>query len=154
AGGSSLGTMVPGRGVALELVQLPPEEIAARRASSRCLFIVLDGQAELLAGGHHAVHAGDTITIPQAFAYGLTAGPDGLEALVVSVPNDGETVKEVLTLDQLLARNQERTQAFLEKPFFQKLAGGALRDPADRGRFRDCLRVFYDLLGGPDAARA
>jgi hypothetical protein len=139
--------MVPGQAVALELVQLPPGELGARRASARCLFIVLDGQADLLAGGHHAIRTGDTITIPESFAYGLTAGPKGLEALVVSFPNgQGETVKEVLTLEQLLARNQERTRASLEKPFFQKLAGDARQDPADRARFRDHLRVFSDAF--------
>jgi hypothetical protein len=168
AGGSLLDTLVPGRGVALELVQLPAGEQAARRASARCLFIVLEGGAELLAGGHRAVHTGDTITFPESFAYGLTAGPKGLEALVVSFPNvHGETVREVLTFEQLLARNQARTQASLEKAFFRMLAGGALRAPAARGRFCDCLRVFSDalqtlrrerghadLLAGPDAGPA
>ena len=142
-----LGMTVPGRGVGLELVQVPAGESAARQTSSRCLMIVLQGGADLVAEARHTVQAGDAATIPESFAYGVSAGAKGFEALVVSFSSrQGETVKQVLTLEQLLAHNQERTQVSLQKPFFRKLTRQALRDPADRRRFYDGLRVFSDAV--------
>lgn len=142
-----LGTTVPGRGVGLELIQVPAGESVARRTSSRSLIIVLQGGADLVAETRHTARTGDSVTVPDNFAYGVTAGPKGFEALVVSFSSrKGEAQKQVLTLEQLLARNQERTQASLKKHFFQKFTGEALRDPADRRRFYDGLRVFSDAV--------
>jgi hypothetical protein len=157
-----LGAMVPGRGVGMELVQVPAGERVARRTSARCLMIVLEGGADLIAEAHHTVRLGDAVTIPESFAYGLIAGSKGFEALVVSFSSrPGEARKQVYTHEQLLARNQERTQAALQKPFFRKLTGALLRDPADRRRFQDGLLFLSqlrkelgskDLLTGQDAA--
>ncbi len=149
-GADLLGSSVPDRGVALELVQLPPGgDSAARRAVSRSLLVVLDGRAELVAGGRHAVRAGDVITIPASFAYGIRgAGPTGLEALVISFPEEeeGQSVTEILNSEQLLARNEQRAQATLQTRFFQLLREGELQSPADRRRFRECLRVFSNAF--------
>jgi hypothetical protein len=142
-----LGTTVPGRGVGLELVQVPAGVSAARRTSSRSLIIVLQGGAELVAGSRHTMQAGDSVTVPESFSYGVTAGAKGFEALVVSFASrPGEARRQVLTLEQLLARNQERTQTSLQRPFFRKLTRHALRDPADRRRFYDGLRVFSEAV--------
>jgi quercetin dioxygenase-like cupin family protein len=144
-----LGAIVPGQGVALELVQLPPgEEVSARRTMSRSLLIVLDGGAELVAGSRHPVRAGDVITLPPNFAYGIGAvGPSGLEALVVAFPEGGgDKPKEILSFDGLVARNTERAEATLQKRFFQMLSNGGLSSPADRRRFGECLRVFSNAF--------
>jgi hypothetical protein len=142
-----LGATVPARGVALELVQVLPGEHVARRASSRTLMMVLDGGGELVSEARHPVQTGDSITIPESSPYEITAGPKGFEALAVAFSNQqGEMVRQVLTLEQLLARNQARTEASLQKPMFRKLMGDGLRDSAERHRFYECLRVFSEAL--------
>src|SRR4051812_38980955 len=69
-----LGAVVPRQGVTLELIEVPPgEEVAARRATSRSLLIVLQGRAELVAGSRSRIRVGDVVAIPANFAYGITA---------------------------------------------------------------------------------
>jgi quercetin dioxygenase-like cupin family protein len=51
------------------------------------IWTVLDGGATLaLRGGEHALAAGDTIVIPAAAERRVTAGPQGLAAIVTAPP--------------------------------------------------------------------
>lgn len=112
------------------------------------LVLVLSGEAELVGGTRRRVERGDVITLPAHHEYGFRAlAAGGFEALHISFRPDvsARTLKEV-TLEDLIAQNQARLNAWLNTGYFRMLQDGTLDSPPVRARFKNCLRVFSDFF--------
>lgn len=118
------------------------------RQAEAGLLIILRGSAELFGSERRTVEQGDVVTLPQDHEYGFTSvAPGGLEALqVLFLDNRSQDSEKEITLDDVLARNEVRLQAWLATPYFGMLQDGTLSSSGKRTRFKRCIRVFSDFF--------
>lgn len=115
---------------------------------TRVLLIIVGGSAELIGNRKGHVKEGDVIALPARSPYGFTAvAESGLNFLRLAFrPEGGVKERDVLSLPDLLARNEQRAAHFLRNPFFDLLRDDTLTDPRKLSVFRPTVRVFSDAF--------
>ena len=144
-----LSSMIPSSAVALAWTHArPDQDVGLRSHPTPGLLVVLQGDAELTGGIRKYVRQGDVITLPSHHEYGFSnIGSEGLHALHVAFHEASAAMPDVvLSLEQLIERNERRAQDALNSPFFLLLRDGALDGERARSMFRECLRVFSDAF--------
>lgn len=141
-----LGKLMPSSSVSVAWAHVRQDQRVTLRSDPRPgLLIIVHGRAELVGDRARPIEQGDVLAIPAQQSYGFASvGPEGLQAVHVTFPPPESG--RVVTLEQLLARNEARAQLALANPFYSMLRDGRLHTPRRRALMMEGSRVFADAF--------
>lgn len=142
--------------VSISWVKLGHEKVLeVHRHPVQSMMVVYAGSGELIGDLNQSLSAGNVIVVPAGCGHGFVGGPDELCALSIQFGEGLYTRPETPrvefaatsggpSLDDVLAENRRRLEAFTERPIFSLLRDGSLLDEEVRARYFRYLQIWVD----------